>query len=168
MTVTPPPAATAPRWMKIALTLSLAANLGVAGLVGGAFLHGAGDGGRPMVRDIGFGPFSEALSPEDRRALRQAYMRDGGDRPREMRQQMRAEMGSLLATLRQDPLGEAGLRAAFAEFQARGQDRLALGQRLLTDRIIAMTPQERAQFADRLEDILQRAPKGDRRPQPGE
>jgi uncharacterized membrane protein len=160
------PTQAAPRWMKIALALSLAANLAVLGIVGGAALHGAGEGGRPMVRDIGFGAFSEALTPEDRRALRQAYMRDGGDRPREARQQMRAELGTLLATLRREPLDEAQLRAAFAEFQSRGQQRLELGQRLLADRIIAMSPPDRARFADRLEQMLDRGPRGDRAASP--
>jgi uncharacterized membrane protein len=151
----PVPPSGAPRWMKVLLAVSLALNLGVLGLVGGAALREAGDRGRPDVRDIGFGPFSEALSLQDRQELRRAFLRDGGN-PRAMRQMMRAEVGTLLQVLRTEPLQEAELRAAFSQFQQRGQERLDLGQRLLADRIIAMSPDDRARFADRLEEVMAR------------
>lgn len=151
----PVPTSGAPRWMKVLLAVSLAMNLGVLGLVGGAALRGAGDRGRPDVRNIGFGPFSDALSPQDRQELRRAFLRDGGN-PRAMRQMMRAEVGTLLQVLRTEPLQEAGVRAAFSQFQQRGQERLELGQRLLADRIIAMSPDDRARFADRLEEVMAR------------
>ena len=68
-TATPP--TRAPRWMKIVLALSLALNLAVAGLALGAFLK---DGPRRgMPRDLSFGPFTEAFSADDRRALREAF-----------------------------------------------------------------------------------------------
>jgi hypothetical protein len=141
--------------MKVLLAVSLAVNLGILGLVGGAALRGAGDRGRPDVRDIGFGPFSDALSAQDRQELRRAFLRDGGN-PRAMRQMMRSEVGTLLQILRTEPLQEADLRAAFSQFQQRGQERLELGQRLLADRIIAMSPDDRARFADRLEEVMAR------------
>jgi len=151
----PVPTSGAPRWMKVLLAVSLAMNLGVLGLVGGAALRGAGDRGRPDVREIGFGPFSDALSPQDRQELRRAFLREGGN-PRVMRQRMRNEVGTLLQVLRSEPLQEAELRAAFSQFQQRGQERLDLGQRLLADRIIAMSPDDRARFADRLEEGMAR------------
>jgi uncharacterized membrane protein len=144
--------------MKVLLAVSLAINLGVLGLVGGAALRGAGDRGRPDVRDIGFGPFTEALSPQDRQELRGAFLRDGGN-PRAMRQMMRSQVGTLLQVLRSEPLQEADLRAVFSQFQQRWQERLDLGQRLLADRIIAMSPDDRARFADRLEEVVARGGK---------
>jgi uncharacterized membrane protein len=144
--------------MKVLLAVSLAINLGVLGLVGGAALRGAGDRGRPDVRDIGFGPFTEALSPQDRQELRGAFLRDGGN-PRAMRQMMRSQVGTLLQVLRSEPLQEADLRAVFSQFQQRWQERLDLGQRLLADRIIAMSPDDRARFADRLEEVMARGGK---------
>jgi hypothetical protein len=109
------------------------------------------------VRDIGFGPLTAALSPDDRAALGRAFrnetvgMRD-----------MRAEVGQLLAALRSDPFDEAALRTAIAAQDARGRTRLELGQRLLADRLIAMTPPERTAFADRLEHITERGRPGSR------
>lgn len=157
----------APRWMKVLLAVSLAVNLGVVGMLGGAALRGAGDRGRPDARDIGFGPFSEALSPQDRQDLRRAFLRDGGN-PRTMRHMMRAEVGTLLQVLRTEPLQEADLRAAFDRFRQRGQERLDLGQRLLADHIIAMSPDDRARFADRLEEMMARGGKRNQHPAPAE
>ena len=151
-----PPGTT--RWVKIALVASLAVNLAMLGVVGGAVVHDARQGGRPMARDLGFGPFTDALSPEDRAALGNAFRRDGG-KPHELRRELRAEYGQLLTALRADPFDEAKLRGVFDLLHARGRDRLELGQRLLSDRVLAMSPEARQQFADRLEDIVSRGPK---------
>lgn len=145
----------APRWMRVLLAASLAVNLAVLGLVGGAVVHRALDRDRPEMRDIGFGPFSAALSPQDRQDLRRAFGREGGN-PREMRRQMQSETEALLKVLRTDPLPEAALREAFATVEQRGQERLQLGHRLLADRIIAMSAKDRAGFADRLEGLMSR------------
>jgi uncharacterized membrane protein len=153
--------------MKLLLAVSLAINLGVLGMLGGAALRGAGDRGRPDVRDIGFGPFTDALSPQDRQELRRAFLQDGGN-PRAMRQMMRAEVGTLLQVLRTEPLQEAELRAAFNRLRQRGQERLDMGQRLLADHIIAMSPDDRARFADRLEAMMARGGQTNPRPAPPE
>jgi Spy/CpxP family protein refolding chaperone len=107
------------------------------------------------VRDIGFGPFTAALSPEDRAALGQAFREEAPDL-RGMRRDMRAEMGQLVQALRSAPFDEAALRAAIAVQDARGRARLELGQRLLAERLVAMTPGEREAFANRLEQIMDR------------
>jgi uncharacterized membrane protein len=153
--------------MKLLLAVSLAVNLAVLGMLGGAALRGAGDRGRPDVRDIGFGPFTDALSPQDRQELRRAFLQDGGN-PRAMRQMMRTEVGTLLQVLRTEPLQEAELRAAFNRLRQRGQERLDLGQRLLADHIIAMSPDDRARFADRLEAMMARGGQTNPRPAPPE
>ena len=43
--------------MERVLAVSVALNLGVLGMVGGAVLKGGPDGHRPMVRDVSFGFF---------------------------------------------------------------------------------------------------------------
>jgi Spy/CpxP family protein refolding chaperone len=75
---------------------------------------------------------------------------------RGMRRDMRAEMGQLVQALRSAPFDEAALRKAIAVQDARGRARLELGQRLLADRLVAMTPGERDAFATRLEQIMER------------
>jgi uncharacterized membrane protein len=147
--------------LKIALFASLALNLGIIGIVVGALWHGRPDGPPRFARELGFGPFTEALSPEDRRALVRDFGRDLGD-PRAFRREMRADMEELLRLLRAETLDRAALEALFARMRERGQQRLETGQRLLEQRILTMPPETRQAFADRLDDVLSRGPKRDR------
>ena len=96
------PPAGAPRRMRLALYASLAVNLLFVGIVGGAILHGPPERGGMMGRELGFGPFTEALSPADRMALMEAFRRSGGS-PREMRQAMRADLAEFIRVLRASP-----------------------------------------------------------------
>ena len=105
-----PTTARSGRGVKIALAISVALNLAVAGMVLGAFLSDDGPR-RGMPRDLGFGPFTEALSPEDRRALRRAFM-DMAPDFHSAHTAARAEFDTLLATLRATPLDPAALTTA--------------------------------------------------------
>lgn len=156
----PPPSPTAPRapgrGLRIALAVSVALNLAVVGVVAGALWRMDGDGRPPSaVRDLGFGPFAGALTDEDRRELRRAFLGRAPDL-RETRTAMRQDMAAVLAALRADPFSTDGLRAALDRATARTVDRLALGQDLIFDRISAMSPEARRAFADRLEQGLSR------------
>lgn len=146
------------RKLKIALILSLGLNLIILGVIGGAIIHGGPDGKGPRFRDVGFGPFTEALTQEDRTALRRSFVQEGGN-PREMRREMREGFAEMLAALRAQPFDAERLRTVVASMQSRMQSRIDMGQSLLTDRIVAMTPQERLGFADRLEETMKRGPK---------
>lgn len=160
--VTPPaPQPTPPkpaRGLRVALAVSVALNLLIIGLVAGAMLRG-GPHDR-MVRDLDFGPFTEALSPEDRAALRRDFIRQAPDM-RDMRRQMREDFATVLAALRAEPFDPDALRGVVANQGNRMAARLELGQDLMLARIAAMTPAERAAFADRLERRLERGPKRD-------
>ncbi|MFN4193901.1 MAG: periplasmic heavy metal sensor [Tabrizicola sp.] len=159
--VTPPPplaaaGAAGSRWLKLALAVSVALNLGVAGLVLGAWL---GDGSRKgMPRDLSFGPFSEALSDQDRRALRRDLMGRLGEF-RTSREAARAEFAGLLAALRADPFDAEGLKSALAAIETRNAERLEMGRSLIEKRLVEMTVEERRAFADRLERGFRRLPK---------
>lgn len=136
------------RWLKPALIVSVAINLAVAGVVLGAWL---GDGPRKgMPRDLSFGPFSEALSDQDRRALRKGLMDRAGEF-RTSREAARAEFDALLATLRADPFDPAAMKAALAAIETRNAERLELGRSLIETRLVEMSVEERMAFADRLE-----------------
>ncbi|MBL9050119.1 MAG: periplasmic heavy metal sensor [Tabrizicola sp.] len=149
----PTPAATTSRGVKIALAISVALNLAVAGLVLGARL---GDGpSRGMPRDMSFGPFSEALSDSDRRALRRALMDRVGEF-RTSREAARAEFETLLASLRAEPFDPEAMKSALAALEARNAERLELGRSLIETRLLEMTSEERQAFADRLERGLRR------------
>jgi Heavy-metal resistance len=141
------------RGVKIALALSLALNLGVAGLAVGAWLKEGRDKGIP--REISFGPFSAALDPEDRRALRSQLIERAPDF-KAGRLQESAEFGTLLGALRAAPFDPGAMQSAMAAIETRNADRLALGRSLIEARILAMSDADRLAFADRLEAGLRR------------
>ncbi|MCU0903200.1 MAG: periplasmic heavy metal sensor [Tabrizicola sp.] len=153
---TPPMPAKTSRGVKIALAVSVALNLAVAGLVLGAWL---GDGPRKgMPRDLSFGPFSEALSDADRRALRKALMDRAGEF-RTSREAARADFVALLTALRADPFDPQTLRTALVAVETRNAERLELGRTLIEARLVEMSTAERQAFADRLEKGLRRGGK---------
>lgn len=151
----PSATASAPRWMRIALVLSLAVNLLVAGIVAGMIVTG-GPGGRggPDRRDVA-GLYTRALDAADRRALRRAYLHQLRD-AEGARGAVLAEFRDVLRILRSEPFDAAALQAALARQRARGAARQEEGQRLLAEVLQAMSPSERAAYADRLEEGLAR------------
>ena len=153
-----PPTPRAGRKLRIALALSLAVNLAIGGVLVGSFLR---DGPHRGGRDFGLGPISEALSRDDRKALRAAFVAQhpgiGADR-----QAMRGDIDALLATLRATPFDPAALDAALAAIAQRNGALVATGQTVLAERIKAMDPANRAAFADRLETKMQHSGRRDK------
>jgi uncharacterized membrane protein len=149
-----PPKPRAGKGMQIALALSLAFNLLVVGLVAGAILRD-GDPRARVVRDLDFGPFTEALSPPDREALRREFVARAPEM-REIRREIRADLETFLTVLRSEPFDAAALQVVMDNQQARMSRRIDLGRALLLERLAAMSPEERAEFADRLEKRLRR------------
>ncbi len=148
--------ATPKRGLKIALAVSVALNLAVAGLIGGMALHG-GPGGRGdvMVRDFGFGPFEDALQPQDRAALRETVRARMGD-IRAARQQMQRDGLAILAALRAEPFDPAALTTALETQSQNISNRLTFGSDVMRDFVLGLTPDARSAFADRLEQHMGR------------
>ncbi|MBL8562485.1 MAG: periplasmic heavy metal sensor [Gemmobacter sp.] len=154
----PAPKAAGRRWKWAFLGL-LTLNLLAAGLIGGMIAKGPPMGDR-AIRDLGFGLYGEALDEADRKALRKAFMEQGPGL-RDMRKAMRADLAGVLAALRAEPFNPAALDAAFAQQTARLEEKMQLGQALLRDRLVGMTPEQRRAFADRLErSVIRHAHKG--------
>lgn len=149
----PPPPPKTGRGLHIALAVSVALNLAVLGAIGGAFLHGGPGGRADMIRDMGFGPFDEALRPEDRAELRQFMVQHAGDL-RAARSRMQADAAAILTALRAEPFEPEELAEALATQQQHLTDRLSLGSGLMRDFLVALPEDERAEFADRLEDHM--------------
>ncbi len=154
----PVAAAPSPRWMRWLLVASLSANLLVVGLVAGAVLRHGDPRSRGMPADITFGPLTQALTREDRRALRDGFIARAPNFREDMRA-VRADMQTLLATLRADPWDEATARTALLAIETRIGQRVETGRDLLLERIGTMSPAERAAFADRVAEMLRRPPK---------
>lgn len=146
----PVPASKSGRGLRIALAISLGVNLAVVGVFAGAMLrdgHGMRGG---MVRDLGFGPFTEALSREDRRAMRESLF-ERAPEIREARRLQRADLEGLVALLRAEPFDAVAFGTLMADQQGRMARQLRLGQEVLQERVAQMSPEARRGFADRLE-----------------
>jgi uncharacterized membrane protein len=137
------------RRLRVALAVSVAVNLLVAGLAIGAAFHSGPDRDQ-MSRDLGFGPFSEALDMTQRRALRDTLMQKS-PQIRGAMQQGRADLAQLLTALRAQPFDAAAMQNALETMRTRLQGQLTLGQNALAEVLIAMPNEQRLEFADRLE-----------------
>lgn len=168
--VTPPPAAPVPpvpppvqapsRRLKIALAVSVALNLGVLGLALGNAVHDMRHGPGDMVRAIGFGPFTDALRPEDRDALRAQFMARMPDFRAE-RKAMMADTQAVLTALRAEPFDPAALDAALTMMESNITQRMDLGRGMIADFIKSLSPEDRLAFAARLEESLRHGPDRD-------
>lgn len=142
-------------WIKALLLGSLALNLAVGGLAIGAMLrHGdMMDHGTVRTDQIG-GPYTGALSREDRRAIwREMRGMQGEGRP--SRAEIRADFDAVVQALRAEPYDPGQVRAIVERQFEAGIARQQIGQTLLLERIDAMSPVERAAFADRLAQRLE-------------
>ena len=145
-------------WVKVALVMSLGLNLAILGAIAGALL--SPDGPRQTrieaaARDMGATPFMRALEPEDRRALFQAMRREA-EPLRQNRDELRLRFEALVGAVRADPFDPSEVQSLLALQRGAATERQMIGERLLVDRLAAMTPEARDAFADRLEDALRR------------
>lgn len=145
-----------PKWQKIVLVASLALNLLVVGIVAGAALKGGGSGGQQRF-DLTVGPLTRAMEGNHREAVRDA-LRESGAFARNGRTAMRADMAAMLATLRAVEFDQAAFRDALMRQRARLQS----GQNAVLDAVASqiedMSFEERAAFANRLEEQGRRGP----------
>lgn len=162
MTDTPPPQAPkgTPLWIRIALVVSLAVNLLIAGIVIGASVT-RDRGANPVraeiaaARDLGPLPFVVALEREDRRALARA-LRGEAASLRQNREELRVRFESLLTALRAEPFDAETVRGLMREQREIAVRRQEIGERILLERLGEMTPAERNAYADRLDRSLRR------------
>lgn len=142
--------------LRIALAVSVALNVAVLGMVSGAALTGGGPERRAGdFREFGFVPFTEALSREDRDAMRRAFLAQMPDM-RAVRSEMRNDQQEILAALRAKPFDQARMNTAFEVHMNRSTSQLVAGQEVLLDLLGQMSEQERIDFAGRLEERLKR------------
>jgi uncharacterized membrane protein len=147
---TPPPRTRgAGRGIKIALAVSLALNLLVAGLVGGAVLRRGGPDEAPAIRALGLAPFAIALPREGRDDMRH---RIEADAPR-LRAE-RARIGDSLREVRRallaEPFDREAAEAALSNSREAAMALQAYGHDALLDTLEGMSAEERSAMAERL------------------
>ncbi len=146
--------ATKRKWVPIVLVISLALNLLVAGAVLGTVLRFRG--GDHVGILPGFGPaLYAALPKDDRKALRGELAGKrvkGSDR----RKQDFAALSQVLQAVPFDPNAVATLLQQQA--QAASELQAALHRQWL-NQVTAMSDEERAVYAQRLQEVVERGPK---------
>ncbi len=142
-----------PRALRIALGVSVALNLAVLGVVAGVAMKHP-PGGDPS-RGFAFGPFTAALTPEDRRELRGAF-REAAPDLRGAFGRMRAEFGQMQGILRAEPYDPAAFAALLDRQRERGDEMTRIAQRLIAEHVAAFDHDDRIAFADKLAEEAER------------
>lgn len=146
-------------WVKILLALSLALNLAILGLVGGAVLgNGANSrdhGDSPALRTLGLGPFTLALPREDRAELRARIAENSGPL-RDDRQAIGDALRQVQAALRVDPFDRSAAEVALAQSRDRLLSLQRAGHMALLDQIDAMSAADRADLAASMDRVMRR------------
>ncbi len=125
------PRKSTPRLIKVILTLSLGLNLLVMG-------------------QMGLGPFIGAFTPAQRREIGHA-LRSSASSATEAREALWGEAQAMLKVLRQEPFEPADLGAVLEAQSQRLRTRVTAARAIMVEHIAAMSPADRARFADRLE-----------------
>ena len=149
-----------PRWMTVALVVSVAVNLLILGLVVGAsFGHDRDDMRTRMagMRELGATPFVMALEPRDRVALGRALAREA-EPLRTNRAELRQRFEALLSALRAETFDRASVERLIADQRTAASRRQEIGEAALLQFLEEMSPAERRAYADRLDRSLRRAP----------
>ena len=160
------------RSLRVLLIGSLALNLLIVGLVAGAAFSIRGNGPPTPITDRFGSPHIKALSQDDKRemgrAIRSAYRKADLDRTTD-----RALYTQVLAQLRATPFDVDALQSVVMQQDASHELRRALARDVFLSQIASMSDAERAAYADRLQEVLERVkdkkhPKdGDKRPPKG-
>ncbi len=171
MTEQPPtPVSKSGKMTRILLIISLMLNVLIIGAVAGNMIGKKRGADVPKANNIAFGPYTRALEHADRKALRNALLREQRTREYGPRA-VAASFTEILDALRADPFNEDDLRAAMAAQQDILNGRQNLGMDVLVDRLIGMTDAQRTTFATNLEEALTsgrkyKPRKGDKLPKP--
>lgn len=151
------------RLTRMLLIGSLALNVLIIGVVGGAAVSIRGAGDKGSVSDKFGSPHIKALTFEDKRevgrAIRSAYRKSNVDHRSDHQHYKEA-----LEILRSSPLDEAALRNLVGTLDQAGERRRAMARDVFLTKILSMSDAERTVYADRLEDVLTRGPKDKKHP----
>lgn len=159
------------RWPKVLLAASLTLNVLVLSVIAGAYVRDHRDHRvdrrspppeRSVLREGGLMPFYDAMPRDARRKMAEAFRASergfGPDRAA-----LAADFRNFVGALRAEPFEAERLEKLLEAQQARAQARVSAGREILIAQIAGMSPEERAEFADVLEelfrDALTRAPR---------
>ena len=145
---TPVPKST-PRWLKLTLILSLAANLGVAGVIGGAALRAPNLQRNTIEAPEGVAMLARAMPLAHQRELRET-LRTGRDNLRPDRQELRLLRDRFIAALKAEPFDIDDVNSVFADQREMLSKLTAAGHDAVIEQIETMNSQDREAYIKRL------------------
>ena len=145
------------RWLYPLLFVSLALNLLIAGMIVGwlASPDGPKRSEFGSARGLVGEPFLRALPDDQRRAMLRDIAREA-PQLRESRESLRARFSAFLTALRADPYDASTVAALLKDQREVALTRQDIGERMLLDRLDAMSAEERNAYADALEKSFRR------------
>lgn len=148
-----------PTWMRVVLVASLAVNLLIVGMIVGTVASGGGPGqGRDALREASGSPFVRALDPKDRRGVMRGMVSERRAL-RESRETLRARFDALLVALRAETFDAAAVEQLLEDQRRAVQARNKVGEKVILNRVSAMSVEERRAYADRLEAEIRPRPR---------
>lgn len=140
------------RWLYPLLYGSLALNLLIVGIVSGWMASLGGDRRSDFgaARGLVGEPFLRALPEDQRRALMRDVLRET-PRIKESRESLRARFEAFLTALRADPFDPNAVAGLLQDQRAVALGRQDIGERLLLERLQAMSLEQRQDYAAALE-----------------
>ena len=138
-----------PRWMKITLVVSIAINLGIAGVIGGAALRAPEIQRNNIEAPEGVAMLARAMPPAHQRELRE-NLRTRRDDLRPDRQELNKLRDRFILALRVDPFDIEAVNEVFADQREMLSDLTAAGHDSVIEQIRTMTPRDREIYIRRL------------------
>lgn len=151
----PPPRRKTGWGLKLALVISVALNLMVAGIVAGAILSRSGPDDVPGLRTLGLGPFALALEREGREAVRGQLGREARGLPDD-RRAVAEGLRQIQAALEAEEFDRDAAELALARTRAAAGAIQARGHGALLDYLETVPHEERLRMADRLGRAIRR------------
>ncbi len=138
-----------PRWIKIALIVSVAANLGIAGVIGGAALRAPEKHRNNLDSPEGVAMLARAMPAAHQRDLREGLRDRRGDL-RPDRAELRNLRDRFIVALRAEPFDISAVDSVFADQRAMLSKLTAAGHDSVIEQIERMSPQDREKYIRRL------------------
>ncbi len=146
---TPPQATGTRRWIKIALIVSVAANLGIAGVIGGAALRAPEIERNNLEAPEGVAMLARAMPQAHQRELREGLRDRRGDL-RPDREELRSLRDRFVVALRAEPFDIDVVNEVFADQRVILSNLTAAGHDSVIEQIEKMTPRDRELYIRRL------------------
>lgn len=152
-----------PLWVKIVLIVSVAANLGVAGVIGGAALRAPETRRAHLEAPEGVAMLARSMPQAHQHELRET-LRERRDDLRPNRQELKNLRDRFIVALRAEPFDINAVNLVFADQRRMLEVLTEAGHDAVIEQIGKMTPQDREQFIQRLRRSERQA--RDRQPTP--